>query len=566
MMLSSTSKHDSSSDGDRSKRAKHNNHEEISTPTHHPSIMCLKGRQYVDSINEPLPKEYVLHLPPRLTKSAYQTLISTDCVARPWHLEGRYGSRTHVVEKGVINGIPIIVDQKGTKEKALQSEELKQLMETEDVNVVEKEFVRNHRTRLDIPEFDATMHPELKPEGYEVPPISPKPLIKQSKSEALFTYAELFGGIGGFGVALDALGGICVFYSEIEERCRETYVLNFNTPPDCIHGDICKVPDTEFPKDLDMLVGGFPCQPFSKLGEQPGFDCHKGRGQLFLEIVRLLGVSRPRCFLLENVPGLQEMKEELEAILKALREAGYYVKAEICSARGLVATKRKRLFFAGIRNDLVPKEGAAEDLANKDGVFFQFPYIPDLKLCCHDILDYEELPQPELEILRVSSASWNQLNNNKRWRPHHLAWPNAHCEPLTSHYGNSVGRGESQLVPSCSPYPPRRFSVRETARIMGFPNSFVFCPIRTEQQQGEMAHRKEGYRMCGNAVCPPLIAALAGSVLAAAAVEESKDECWTTKGRRIAVDLACAAIRGSQAKLPAGSIVWMEQKKPDDII
>jgi hypothetical protein len=99
---------------------------------------------------------------------------------------------------------------------------------------------------------------------------------------------------------------------------------------------------------------------------------------------------------------------------------------------------------------------------------------------------------------------------------------------------------------------------------MGFPNSFVFCPIRTEQQQGEMAHLKEGYRMCGNAVCPPLIVALAGSVLDAAAAnhsKDSKDDSWTAKGRRIAVDLACAALRGSSAKLPAGSIIWLEQKK-----
>lgn len=438
--MSSISKHSGSDDDRACKRSKHNG------TLYHPSVMCSKGRKSVDS-NEPLPNEYVLHLPPRLTKSAYQILIATDCVARPWHLEGRCGSRTHTVEKGNINGIPIVVDQKGMEEKALQSDELKQLMETEGVHVVEKEFVRNHRTRLDVPEIDATIHPELKPDGYEVPSISPKPLAKQSKSEVLFTYAELFGGIGGFGVALDALGGKCVFYSEIEERCRETYVLNFDTPADCIHGDICKVRDTAFPKDLDMLVGGFPCQPFSKLGEQPGFDCHKGRGELFLEIVRMLGVSRPRCFLLENVPGLQEMTETLDVILKALREAGYHVKAEICSARGLVATKRKRLFFAGIRNDLISKDGAAADdlTSNKDYVY-QFPYIPDLKLCCHDILDYEELPRSELEILRLSSSSWNQLNNNKRWRPHHLAWPNAHCEPLTSHYGNSVGRGESQLV------------------------------------------------------------------------------------------------------------------------
>jgi DNA (cytosine-5)-methyltransferase 1 len=337
--------------------------------------------------------------------------------------------------------------------------------------------------------------------------------------------------------------------------------LNFDTPAEFIHGDIYKVPDWAFPKELDLLVGGFPCQPFSKLGEQPGFDCHKGRGQLFLEIVRVLNVSRPKSFLLENVPGLLEMKDTFDVIMDALRGAGYIVKAEVCTARGVTATKRNRLFFVGIRNDLVaPKKDRDTSTStmqvslNDDGSSFQFPYIPDLKLCSHDILNYESLPRSELDILRLSPETFEQLNNNKRWRPHQLAWPNGHCDPLTSHYGNAVGRGDSQLVPCCSPYPPRRFSVRECARIMGFPNTFQFCPIRAEENQGEMAHRKEGYRMLGNAVCPPLIAALAGSILDAAGVDTSDD--WVRKGRRIAAELACAALRHTPVALPAGCIVW----------
>jgi hypothetical protein len=89
---------------------------------------------------------------------------------------------------------------------------------------------------------------------------------------------------------------------------------------------------------------------------------------------------------------------------------------------------------------------------------------------------------------------------------------------------------------------------------MGFPNTFQFCPIRAEENQGEMAHRKEGYRMLGNAVCPPLIAALAGSILDAAGVDTSDD--WVRKGRRIAAELACAALRHTPVALPAGCIVW----------
>ena len=201
------------------------------------------------------------------------------------------------------------------------------------------------------------------------------------------------------------------------------------------------------------------CQPFSSLGQQPGIDCESGRGVLFLQIVRVLQLSRPKSFLLENVPGLLGMTDTLNVIVDALRGAGYKVTAEICSSRGLTATNRKRLFFVGIRQDLVsqptdnlhPKR-VKTDQSPFDSSFFQFPYIPDLRLCSHDILEYDSLPQSELDILRLSNETWEQLSQRSRWRPHHLAWPNGHCDTLTSHYGNAVGRGESQLVPSRAPH------------------------------------------------------------------------------------------------------------------
>ena len=510
-------------------------------------VTCTKGRMPYGCT----PIELVLHLLPRLTKSAYQTLLACDAVPRQWHLEGRFGSRTHPVSKS-LNGIPILHDLRSTPE-------LNDLFGTEGLSIVKKEFVHNHRTTPYAPEVDARIHPELEPSGFVNPYIIPKCLDGNNpKSHGSFTYAEMFGGIGGFGVALHRLGGKCVFYSEIDERCRETYALNFDTPSSCIHGDIYTVPDEAFPKHLDILVAGFPCQPFSSLGEQPGFECNKGRGQLYLQIVRLLEISQPKSFLLENVPGLLTMKDTLHIIVNSFRGAGYRVTAEICSARGLTATSRKRLFFVGLRSDLVSSEDAPDDPSTESSSspfdsssFFQFPYIPDLKLCSHDVLDYDTLPPTELELLRLSRSTWNQLLQNKRWKPHQLAWPNRHCDTLTSHYGNAVGRGDSQLVPSCAPYPPRRFSVRECARIMGFPNTYQFCDIRSDQ--GEMAYRKELYRMIGNAVCPPLVAALAGRVLVAVMMSDTPN--WSEFGQGVAVELVCAALRSSPVSLPPGCLI-----------
>eukprot|EP00537_Pseudo-nitzschia_pungens_P015738 CAMPEP_0172401090 /NCGR_PEP_ID=MMETSP1061-20121228/48726_1 /TAXON_ID=37318 /ORGANISM="Pseudo-nitzschia pungens, Strain cf. pungens" /LENGTH=477 /DNA_ID=CAMNT_0013134613 /DNA_START=560 /DNA_END=1990 /DNA_ORIENTATION=+ len=368
------------------------------------------------------------------------------------------------------------------------------------------------------------------------------------KDHDVFTYAELFAGMGGFGVALDALGGKCLFVSELEEHLRELYHHNFVTLPNSfekqtnhdgqkstdrnitIHGNIYQVPDTSFPTctasdtdsdstSLDLLVGGFPCQPFSALGQQPGLQCPKGN--LFLEIVRVLRVSKPKAFLLENVPGLVGMEETLKIIVAALEDEGYDVTSEVCSARGLTVTGRKRLFLVGLRREVTENITGDHALKRKQ---FEFPFIPDLNLTLRDVLDYDNLPPEELDILRLSDSTFDQLLNNKRWRPSRLAWPNTRGDTLTSHYGNSVGRGESQLVPCKSPHPPRRFSVRELARMMGFPNSYDFLPPR--ERQSPMGYRKEQYRAIGNAVCPPLIAALAGAVLDRCPNLASRDWDW----------------------------------------
>lgn len=306
---------------------------------------------------------------------------------------------------------------------------------------------------------------------------------------------------------------------------------------------------------------GFPCQPFSALGEQPGFNCPKA-GNLFLEIARVLNVSRPKAFLLENVPGLLTMSETYETIVNALEGAGYDVSTEVVSSRGLTATARKRLFFVGLRRRVDKTEGIAENPSlaspndNQQRHKYVFPFMPDLHIKARDVLDYDNIPEEELEILRLAVGTLEQLLNSRRWRAHSLAWPNKSIDTVTSHYGNAVGRGETQLVPCCAPHAPRRFSIRECARVMGFPNSYDFLP--PGEQQSPMAYRKMHYRMCGNAVCPPVIAALAGSILDCCDVPCSREEGWLYAGRSVAIALALEATRDSPAMLPRGCLVLGE--------
>lgn len=499
--------------------------------------------------------EDILAVPRIWTKKAYQLLIEYNAVPRPWHFEGRWGSRTHKVDDERM-GFPII-SRRNLEEKALEHPAIQELLAVEGVSILtDQPFVVSHRAK-DPVFIDATIHPERARRAQN--PQTTTETVSQvfprdsSKEPPLFTYAELFAGIGGFGVALEALGGQCIFVSELEEQCRETYMANFDTPHQHIHGDIYQVKDSQFPEpgSLDLLVGGFPCQPFSSMSTQPGMECETGRGLLFQEIVRVLKISKPKAFLLENVPGLYGMQETFEFIVRAFEDPGYRVVTEVCSSRGLTATSRKRLFFVGLRNDLVdhssPTDNTRQDI-------FEFPFVPDLRIKSENIMDYDELPPEELAILRLVDETMDRLVNSGRWRSHSLAWPNRPCDTITSHYGNAVGRGESQLVPSCAPHHPRRFSIRECARLMGFPNSYRLVPQKSTQ--GDMAYRKLHYRMFGNAVCPPLIAALAGAVLHHCRIPDSGESIdWTEKGTLTAKALSKAATRSEPASLPMGCLV-----------
>ena len=597
--------------------------------------------------------EWVLLVPPRQTKSAYATLVTCECVFRPWHLEGRFGSRTHPYETTIAAESTTDTNTKTTKKigipvlskdfvlyQAKKHPELQQLLQfgrTEEdddecVEFVYKKFVPSNRAIRNLPFVDATIHPERAPSDWK--PQQHMCSTSTSSAAASFTYMDLFAGMGGFAVALDALGGHCILASEVDSACQRLYRHNFPTAP--LVGDIYEIRSEQLQdilhnnqNGIDLLVGGFPCQPFSAMGEQPGLKCPKGT--LFLEIVRLLQECRPRAFLLENVPGLLTMKDTFAAIVNALQKVGYDVTYEVCNARGVTATNRKRLFLVGIQNQNGEATGSQEDADdhhdnnNVAPTTFEFPFVPDLQLKARDVIDdtNQELTELERQLLPVTDEQLQRLNAIKKWKPADLAWPNTVCDTLVSHYGNAVARGETQLVP-CSARRqmmawhsnkhddgndqdkdsilpntnPRRFSPRECIRIMGFPNSYQLPPkqkkrsiaammvgdgVETnsdqkEESQEEQPHEqsdraflKEQYRMAGNAVCPPLIAALAGAVLdhvltdappptqmslsqdATAASDDGAPvmtistttpaTSWTDYGRQVAIDLACRATR-----------------------
>lgn len=167
---------------------------------------------------------------------------------------------------------------------------------------------------------------------------------------AKFTYIDLFSGIGGFRVALDSVGGKSVGFSEIDKKALETYKDNFNDPEDHDLGDVTKI--TELP-NVDLVVGGVPCQSWSVAGKKRGFD--DPRGKLWYDAIRVVKLSRPKSFIFENVKGLIDPrnKANLELIIESFEKIGYVVRYQLLNTYDFgVPQNRSRIFIVGFREDI----------------------------------------------------------------------------------------------------------------------------------------------------------------------------------------------------------------------
>lgn len=184
----------------------------------------------------------------------------------------------------------------------------------------------------------------LFPDLFEVPFPPPK--------KPKFTFIDLFAGIGGFRIAMQNLGGKCVFSSEWDSQAAKTYEINYGEIP---FGDITKEETKQFiPDNFDLLCAGFPCQAFSLAGKRRGFE--ETRGTLFFDVAEILRRKRPKAFFLENVKGLvcHDKGKTLKVILNTLRNLGYNVpEPKTLNAIDYgVPQHRERIYIVGFRNDL----------------------------------------------------------------------------------------------------------------------------------------------------------------------------------------------------------------------
>lgn len=309
-----------------------------------------------------------------------------------------------------------------------------------------------------------------------------------------FTFCDLFAGIGGFRLGLEAVGGKCVESIEYNKFCVETYTKNFGD------GEIwpCDIREVDLKslKDFDVLCAGFPCQPFSmagiskrnSLGRPHGFD-DQDLGNLFWHIMRVVREKQPKVVLLENVKNLKthDKGRTFATIHAALDEAGYDVYHEIIDAALVTPQHRERIFIVAIRQDCRVDHGAPL------GGEFVFPEIFDTDVHFGDIMDYSA----KAHEYTLSDKLWQYLQDYKAKHKgkgngfgYSLVYDGSKTRTLSARYGKD---GSEILVwqPDTN---PRKMTPRECARLQGFPESFKI-PVSNTQ----------AYKQFGNAVCPLIV-------------------------------------------------------------
>lgn len=290
-------------------------------------------------------------------------------------------------------------------------------------------------------------------------------------------FIDLFAGIGGIRQGFEDKITRAVFSSEWDKFAQQTYEENYGAKP---HGDITQIKASEIPEH-DLLLGGFPCQPFSNIGKREGFE-HATQGSLFFEILRILQYHQPSMFLLENVPGILTIDEgkTFEVIFESLETAGYNVFYDVLDAQNFgLAQVRKRVLLVGFHQGL--------------GITtFKFPKGDNKKVAISTIL--EKNPSgysiskhlQETYLFKKDDGRPQVVDFNDTSQAKTLVSTYHKIQRLT---GTFVKDGETGL---------RLLSELECKRLMGFSDDFKIPVSRTQM-----------YRQLGNSVAVPVIKAVA---------------------------------------------------------
>lgn len=322
-----------------------------------------------------------------------------------------------------------------------------------------------------------------------------------------FRFIDLFAGIGGIRMGFEAHGGKCVFTSEWNNFSKKTYIENYGNHHQFV-GDIVPFPADDVP-DHDMLLAGFPCQPFSiagvskknSLGRPHGFECTT-QGTLFFDVARIIATKRPMAFLLENVKNLlsHDKGNTFKVILQTLRdELGYDVHYKVIDGQHFTPQHRERIIIAGFRektgfswDDLcLPADSPrlASILHKTDGT------EPFLSWDEDRFFDHKKrVVQPKYTL---TSNLWTYLQayaEKHRSAGNGFGFGMAFSDSVTRTLSARYYKDGSEILVNQGKKRPRRLTPRECARLMGFPDTFRI-PVSDTQ----------AYRQFGNSVVMPVM-------------------------------------------------------------
>lgn len=343
-----------------------------------------------------------------------------------------------------------------------------------------------------------------------------EPVFPVAEGGQAFSFVEIFAGIGGFRLGLEPLGGSCMLAAEIDRSAQDTYTANFGSAG--LLGDISDIYAHSIPS-FDILTGGFPCQPFTNRGGQKGLA--DARGQLYLELVRLLKACQPRAFLFENVVGLVVMDGGSRSrrvsgqavefvsggtfndIIKAFSDCGYDVSWRVANSRHWLPQFRERVYIVGFRRDLCLEMDW--DLQGDE-----------LASAVRSIL--EPADSEHIAAAELSPSQWavvqRQCGTTGALAARAIPLDSKAPTLVSGYHGVSnhtskyiFAEADGTQRDGRQGKLPRFLTPRECARLMGFPDSFQIPAVHDERGRGRFYHQ------IGNAVCPPVIQAVGARLL-----------------------------------------------------
>lgn len=308
-------------------------------------------------------------------------------------------------------------------------------------------------------------------------------------------FIDLFAGIGGMRIGFESAGGECVLTCEISDTAMTTYKANYSPKHAHVYADNILTLESKDVPDHNVLVAGFPCQPYSIAGLRKGLKDERG-GDIFLAILRILKDKKPDAFLLENVKGMlnHDNGDTFKFMVKSLEDCGYKVTKEVLNSmtHANVPQNRERVFVVGFRD--------SKKLAD-----FKFPKEVELTKTIHDCLETAKTAdefyytEEKYACAKELKASMKNKDTIYQWRRHYVRENKSNaCPTLTA----NMGTGGHNVPLVLDSFGIRKLTPRETANFQGFPKTFKLPKLANSKL----------YHQFGNSVTVPLIGKIAKEI------------------------------------------------------